>query len=142
MSRHQHSIQCRARAREHMEAGWTLQEVRRLLTKEGFDPVPTAPTLSRWRTDRREEKHRRANRERARRTVPATYRYPGVRSPEWLYGRMRSLHAAGLRSKPIAVVLTHDHGVTITENQIRHALKQDSPTFGLRAFAEAIGAVP
>ncbi|PTL55784.1 hypothetical protein [Paraconexibacter algicola] len=134
-----HTSRTRARAVELRNAGWSLRQVRELLAAEGYHPAPTVPTLSRWTNPAREEEHRRANRARARGDA-TTYAWPGVRSAEWRLGRMRALDAAGVSDRDIARVMTLDFPHSpITVDQVKHALRSDTPTLPLRRAAARQG---
>ena len=100
-----------ARARELHAAGWSQREVRRILEREGVDPLPALNTVQKWCSPRVAEGHRLRNREsaaRARARAGYSMRYPGSRSADWKLARARALLEAGLTLEQVGRVMGVD----------------------------------
>lgn len=124
MSAVRHTARTRARAIQLHEGGWSLQAIRRVLAAEGVR-VHTS-TIWRWVGGEKADQARvrDAARKSRRNASTATFRWPGPpKTPAWLLGRMRVLRGAGVPCASIARVVSSDHGLTLTEAQVRYALQ-------------------
>lgn len=133
-----HKVQTKLRAIELREAGWSINEVRTQLAREGVDPPPSANTIWCWTNvemDARQRAHKRRS-GRLTRLRSANFRWPGVRGPEWKVGRMQALRDGGLSCAAIASVMTIDFPDTpLTEHQVRGALTGGHMPRNLKATA-------
>lgn len=141
MSAVRHSAKVMAEARRLREAGWSLNEIRRLMAADGIDPVPAIGTIAIWTDDaaRRRELDRQARKHRELRVARSDFRLPGVRGPEWRLGRIRALADAEVGILDIARVMSIDFpGEPITRHDVRYALEVGRPPLAYRRADVAI----
>lgn len=132
----QHTSATRAEAIRLRDAGFTVRQVAEILARRGTKVTPS--TIAYWSSPTALAQRRRYDREQkaiknARR---AEFRWPGrPRTEAWLLGRMRVLDQAGLSAAAVAKVMSVDHDVALTEDQVRYALQTGSDAALRRAAA-------
>lgn len=138
MSGVRHKASAKARAIELRQAGWSLSEIRALLTREGVRPVPSPNTIWCWvneKANARQNAHKRRA-DRARRLARSEFRWPGVRSTDWKLARMRRLKEAGMSCAAIAIVMSIDFPDTpLSQWQVDGALREGTMP---RSLKEAV----
>lgn len=92
------------RARELKEAGWMPTAIRLILKRE-FGVKPATSTIHRWTNPSYAERYR------------ATQRVKPWRRP---HKRLTELRDLGLSCRDISVLLAREHGVEVTEWQVRN----------------------
>lgn len=115
-----HSAQVVKRARELREAGWSLRDTSRIMTREGM-PVATS-TVFRWSNPEghRKELERAARNARKRRAVG---RHPARGyTEEFKLERMRELFLRGVSARAIGQVAACWWGEELSADQVRSRL--------------------
>lgn len=105
------------------EAGWTLRGIVQVFARRGIKVHES--TVLYWTSEAAAERKRRHDQQRKAQVnaARATYRWPGrARTEAWLLGRMRVLEGAGLSMAAIAKIVSIDHGLELSEHQVRYAL--------------------
>jgi hypothetical protein len=105
------------------ESGWTLRAIVQVLARRGIHVHES--TILYWTSETASERRRQHDRERMAQVnaARASFRWPGRPKTEaWLLGRMRVLERAGLSMAAIAKVVSIDHGLELSEHQVRYAL--------------------
>jgi len=110
------------KAREHHQAGWTVEEIRGLLARE-FGRAPHWATVRCWVDPAYAEK-RRANTRKQQRKLNAKRGAKPTRgvSPERSLARMQQLQEAGLSCLAIAQVAAIWWGEVVSEGTVRDRL--------------------
>jgi hypothetical protein len=110
------------RAREHVEAGWSLRETEKLLLKE-FGRAPTSSTIHTWTNPGTYERARDSYRPRERsRKVQRVPSKPRRTTPERAVDRMREMYLRGLSLRAIGQVTAVFFGEELTEAQVKSRL--------------------
>jgi hypothetical protein len=118
-----HDSATRREAVRLRESGWTLRGIVAVLARRGIQVHES--TILYWTSEAAAEQRRRHDQQRKAQVnaARATYRWPGrPRTEAWLLGRMRVLERAGLSMAAIAKVVSADHGLDLSEHQVRYAL--------------------
>lgn len=110
------------RAKQHVEAGWSLEETASLLADE-FDRRPGKSTIHAWVNPRSIDRSRTRyrSRERALKVHQAPTRPRGA-TPERALERMRKLYRRGLGLRDIGQVAAVWWGEELTEAQVKSRL--------------------
>lgn len=121
-----HDSATRREAVRLRESGWTLSGIVQVLARRGIHVHES--TILYWTSEAASERRRQHDRDRMARinAARASFRWPGRPKTEvWLLARMRVLERAGLSMAAIAKVVSIDHGLELTEHQVRYALSID-----------------
>lgn len=125
-----HTSETVAAARRLHSGGWSIYGIAKLMRRQGTSVDET--TIAEWVDPQLAERRRllQARRYRinsARKTQGRLGAGPS-RSPEFRLERMRNLRELGVSFNAIAKVMTFDFpGEPITEDQARHALRNNEP---------------
>lgn len=109
------------RAKEHREAGWSLDDVARHLRRE-FGHAPSRTTISTWTDPAYAERRRKLIREGERRRYVPTGRK--TISPELRLERMVQLRDAGATFSSIAIVSGVLWGHPLSTEQARYQIRR------------------
>jgi hypothetical protein len=121
-----HDSATRREAIRLRESGWTLRGIVQVLARRGIQVHES--TVLYWTSEVASERRRQHDRERMAQVnaARATFQWPGRPKTEaWLLGRMRVLERAGLSMAAIAKVVSIDHGLGLSEHQVRYALEMN-----------------
>jgi hypothetical protein len=132
-----HDSATRREAIRLRESGWTLRGIVQVLASRGIHVHES--TVLYWTSETASERRRQHDRERMAQlnAARATFRWPGRPKTEaWLLGRMRVLERAGLSMTAIAKVVSIDHGLELSEHQVRYALSINRLPSMTRTVAE------
>jgi len=138
MSAVRYTTRTRLRAAELRNLGWTYSKVRAILAEEGVTSLPSDNAIRRWADPEALKSRRRADKayRRQRRVERSNFRAGGVRTPEWIVGRVRSLGDAGLSASAIARVICHDFPKqALTRDQVVGILDGGGIPYSLREKA-------
>lgn len=127
MSHQIHTGRTKARVIELHQSGWKPAEIRDVLRREGYAPIPARNTIWAWTNPEKADAgdRRRIRRYREQRVERASFQWPGVRTSLWKFGRMKALRGLGVSYADIARVMYLDFGDDFTEAQIRKAFEAD-----------------
>jgi hypothetical protein len=106
-------------------AGWLPNQIRTVLEREGWDPVPHLTTILDWLDQDYYDRRRAVNlaRDRRRRAAATSFRWPGSQPrDEWKTALMAELRREGASARSIATTMGVLFGDRLTGHQVEYRL--------------------